>query len=66
MATNEEELVPQPTFLERLNVKTARVVRDYSVALGALLAGLVVNIVPQPFTAVAVIFVVLAILEHER
>jgi len=66
MATNEEELVPQPTFLERLNVKTARVVRDYSVPLGALAAGLAVNVVPEPFTAVAVIFIVLAILEYER
>ncbi len=66
MATNEEDLVPQPTFLERLNIKTVRAVRDYAVPLGALLAGLAVHVVPEPFTAVAVIFVVLAILEYER
>jgi hypothetical protein len=66
MATNEDELAPQPTFLERLNLKTVRAVRDYAVPLGALLAGLAVHVVPEPFTAVAVIFVVLAILEYER
>jgi hypothetical protein len=66
MATNEEDLVPQPTFLERLNLKTVRAVRDYAVPIGALAAGLVTNLVPQPFTAVAVIFVVLAVLEYER
>jgi hypothetical protein len=66
MATNEDELAPQPTFLERLNLKTVRAVRDYAVPLGALLAGLAVHVVPDPFTAVAVIFVVLAILEYER
>lgn len=66
MATNEEEFAPQPTFLERLNLKTVRAVRDYAVPLGALAAGLVTNLVPQPFTAVAVIFVVLAVLEYER
>ena len=66
MATNDEDFVPQPTFLERLNLKTVRAVRDYAVPLGALVAGLVTNVVPQPFTAVAVIFVVLAILEYER
>lgn len=66
MATNEEDLIPQPTFLERLNLKTVRAVRDYAVPLGALLAGLAVHVVPEPFTAVAVIFVVLAILEYER
>ena len=66
MATNDEDLIPQPTFLERLNLKTVRAVRDYAVPLGALLAGLAVHVVPDPFTAVAVIFVVLAILEYER
>jgi hypothetical protein len=66
MATNEDELASQPTFLERLNLKTVRVVRSYAVPLGALVSGLVTNVVPQPFTAVAVIFVVLAVLEYER
>jgi hypothetical protein len=66
MATNPEDLASEPTFLERLTVTTTRTVRDYSVPLGALIAGLAVNVVPDPFTAIAVIFVVLAILEYER
>lgn len=66
MATNEEELAPQPTFLQRFNNKTARAVRDYSLPIGALIAGASVHVVPEPFTAIAVIFVVLAILEYER
>ncbi len=66
MATNEEELYVQPNIGQRLVVKATRAVRDYSVPLGALAAGLAVNVVPEPFTAVAVIFVVLAILEYER
>ena len=66
MATNEEELYQQPNIVQRLVVKATRAVRDYSVPLGALAAGLAVNVVPEPFTAVAVIFVVLAILEYER
>lgn len=66
MATNEEELYQQPNIAQRLVVKATRAVRDYSVPLGALAAGLAVNVVPEPFTAVAVIFVVLAILEYER
>lgn len=66
MATNPEELEGQPTFLERLSIKTTRAVRDYAVPLGALIAGAAVHVVPEPFTAVAVIFVVLAILEYER
>ena len=66
MATNEEELYQQPNIVQRMVVKATRAVRDYSVPLGALAAGLAVNVVPEPFTAVAVIFVVLAILEYER
>jgi hypothetical protein len=66
MATNAEEAYEQPNIAHRLVVKATRAVRDYSVPLGALAAGLAVNVVPEPFTAVAVIFVVLAILEYER
>ena len=66
MATNEEELYQQPNIVQRIVVKATRTVRDYAVPLGALAAGLAVNVVPEPFTAVAVIFIVLAILEYER
>lgn len=66
MATNAEDAYEQPNIARRLVVKATRAVRDYSVPLGALAAGLAVNVVPEPFTAVAVIFVVLAILEYER
>lgn len=66
MATNEEELYQQPNIVQRVVVKATRALRDYAVPFGALIAGFVTNVVPQPFTAVAVIFVVLAILEYER
>ena len=66
MATNEEELYQQPNIVERVTVKATRALRDYAVPLGALIAGAAVHVVPEPFTAVAVIFVVLAILEYER
>lgn len=66
MATNEEELYQQPNIAQRLVAKVTRTARDYSIPLGALAAGLAVNIVPEPFTAVAVIFVVLSVLEYER
>jgi hypothetical protein len=66
MATNEQEVYVQPNIGQRLVVKAARAVRDYAVPLGALAAGIAVHAVPEPFTAVAVIFVVLAVLEYER
>ena len=66
MATNEEELYQQPNIVRRTATKAVRTLRDYSVPLGALLAGVCVHAIPDPYTAVAVIFVVLAILEYER
>jgi hypothetical protein len=66
MATNEEELYQQPNIVQRVTVKATRALRDYAVPLGALIAGASVHVVPDPFTAIAVIFVVLAILEYER
>lgn len=66
MATNEEELYEQPNIVRRAASRAAQALKDYSLPLGALLAGVAVNVIPAPHTAVAVIFIVLAVVEYER
>lgn len=66
MATNEPELYEQPNIVRRTMNRAARALKDYSLPLGALLAGVAVNVVPEPHTAVVVVFIVLAVIEYER
>lgn len=66
MATNPEEVVPQEGVVKRVAVSVKRTFNDYSLPIGALVAGLATEAVPSPFTGLAVVFIVLAVVEYER
>jgi hypothetical protein len=66
MATNPEEVVPQAGVVRRAAASVKRTLNDYSLPLGALVAGLATEIIPAPFTGLVVVFIVLAVVEYER
>lgn len=66
MATNPEEVVPQEGVVIRVSKAVKKTIKDYSLPLGALLAGLATEVVPSPFTGLAVVFIVLSVVEYER
>ena len=66
MATNPIEEEVQPNLVVRVVTSAKKTVRNYSLPLGALIAGLAAETVPTPFTGLIVAFVVLAVVEYER